>query len=153
MLPLVDDLNVLPAVVANKKTLLSLAPLIIEPAPTLIPIIVSVLKTSPTSFSVPGFVLLATGAYEVVKDSAFIGGAEVLLGLPLLVLGTLLGSIESLPSKATFRSSSSSSSSSFSSSSKTDKVVSSTARVSSSRQGGQENGKRKVIKIQKKLKL
>ena len=150
MLPLADDLNVLPAVAANKKTLLSLAPLIIEPAPTLIPILVSVLKTSPTSFSVPGFVLLATGAYEVVKDSAFIGGAEVLLGLPLLVLGTLLGSLESLPSKASFSSSSSSFTSS-SSSSKTEKVVSSSARVSSSRQGGQLNGKRKVIKIQKKL--
>ena len=152
MLPLADDLNVLPTVAANKKTLLSLAPLIIEPAPTLIPVVVSVLKTNPTSFSLPGFVLLATGAYEIVQDSAFLGGAEVLLGLPLLVLGTLLGSLESLPSKpSASKASFASSSSSTTTTSKVEKVVASTARVSSSRQGGQNNGNRKVIKIQKKL--
>ena len=149
LLPLADDLNVLPAVSANKNTLLSLAPLIIEPAPALIPVIVSVLKTSPVAFSLPGAVLLSTGAYEIIKDSAFLGGVEVLLGLPLIVLGTLLGSLESLPSKPSVSSRASVSSVKSSS----EKVVVSTARVSSSAQGGVNNGKRKTIKIQKKLKL
>jgi len=151
LLPLADDLNVLPTVASNKDTLLGLAPLIIEPAPLLIPIVVSILKTSPAALQLPGLVLILTGAYEFIQDSGFLGGVEVLLGAPLLVLGTLLGSLESLPSKATIRTASASSSSS-SPAPKGEKVVRSTARVTTSEQGGQNNGKRKVIKIRKVLK-
>ena len=50
LLPLIDDLNLLPLLIKNKDLLLGVAPLLIEPAPALIPVAASVLKTSGSAF-------------------------------------------------------------------------------------------------------
>ncbi len=97
LLPLVDSLNLLPLLLRNKNLLLSVAPLLVEPAPALLPVVVGVLKTPPQNYIIPAALLLGTGLYEVIADNALLGGAEVLLGLPLFVLGSVLGSKISVP--------------------------------------------------------
>ena len=97
LLPLVDSLNLLPLLLKNKNLLLDVAPLLVEPAPALLPTIVGVLKTPSQNYIIPAALLLGTGLYEVIADNALLGGAEVLLGLPLLVLGTVLSLKISVP--------------------------------------------------------
>jgi hypothetical protein len=97
LLPVVDSLGLLPFLSKNKELLLSVAPLLIEPAPALLPILVSVLKTPASTFSTTGFALLAAGAYETVSNTALFGAPLVLLGLPLVVLGSVLSGSVSLP--------------------------------------------------------
>jgi len=96
ILPVIDELGVLPLVVANKGLLLALAPLLIEPAPALLPLVVNVVKTPPSTFTTAGAALLALGGYEAL-DNLFLGAPLALLGAPLLVLGSILSGSLSLP--------------------------------------------------------
>ena len=88
LLPLADDLGVLPLVSKNKDLLLSIAPLIIEPAPALIPVVVSLLKTGPGLFLGSGIALSALGAYEL--SDPLLGVPLLLTGFPLAVVGVVL---------------------------------------------------------------
>lgn len=96
ILPVIDDLGVLPLAVANKGLILALAPLLIEPAPALLPLVVSILKTPASTFSSTGTALVALGGYEAL-DNAFLGIPLALLGAPLLLLGSILSGSISLP--------------------------------------------------------
>lgn len=100
LLPLADSLNLLPLLLRNKNLLLSVAPLLVEPAPALLPVVVGVLKTPSQNYIIPASLLLGTGLYEVITDNALLGGLEVLLGLPLFVLGSVLGGKISVPTVA-----------------------------------------------------
>jgi len=101
LLPLVDDFDVLPLLAKNKDLLISIAPLLIEPAPALLPIINSLLKTSPSTFFGLGFVLLSSGAFEVVDNSALLGAPLILLGLPLTAVGAVLSTVDGVLSGST----------------------------------------------------
>jgi hypothetical protein len=96
LLPVIDSLGLLPLLVQNKDLVLSAAPLLIEPAPALLPILVSIIKTPASSFTVPGGVLVALGAYESL-DNVVLGVLVALLGAPLLILGSILSGSISLP--------------------------------------------------------
>ena len=93
LLPLVDDLGLLPLLVQNKNLVLAAAPLLVEPAPALIPLVVNIIRSSPSTFQLPGFALAAGGLYETVADNALLGVPLVLLGAPLIALGSVLGAI------------------------------------------------------------
>jgi hypothetical protein len=98
LLPLADDLGVLPLVSANKGLILSILPLLIEPAPLLLPILVSVLKTDSTLFLNGGLALLAAGGYEgVLAGNGLLAAPLVLLGAPLAALGAVLSGSVSVP--------------------------------------------------------
>lgn len=99
LLPLIDRYNLLPIILKNKELALTLAPLLIEPAPVLLPVAVSLLKTPPTTFTLPGATLVAFGAYEFLDNSLF-GFLIALLGTPLLALGTILSGSISIPDAA-----------------------------------------------------
>lgn len=96
LLPVVDDLGLLPLAVKNKDLVLSLAPLLIEPAPALLPLVVSLLRTSPATFSTAGAVLVGLGVVESL-DNVLLGAPLALLGAPLVLLGAVLGGSISLP--------------------------------------------------------
>lgn len=138
LLPLVDELGLLPLLVKNKELLLSLAPLLIEPAPLLLPVVVSVLKTPPASFTTPGLALVGAGLVESF-DNVLVGAPLTLLGLPLLVIGSILGGVITLPTPSEIDTTESETPAVVTTSRPT---VSSTA-VSTAKL----NGSRKVIKI------
>lgn len=141
LLPLVDDLGLLPLLVKNKDLIVSLAPLIIEPAPVLLPVVKSVISTPPSTFLFTGLTIVTLGGFEAITDNVFLGAPLALLGLPLAVLGVVLSGSISLPLPKA------SSSSSFGSS-KTDIDYSRTApRVSSKKA---PSGPRKMVKINPK---
>ncbi len=95
ILPIVDDLGLLPLVAQNKNLLLSLAPLIIESSPSVIPLAASVLRTPASTFTGLGALAASLGAYEAsVGGNGLMGVPLTLLGAPLLVLGTCCGSGE-----------------------------------------------------------
>mmetsp|Transcript_13931 Transcript_13931/g.12633 ORF Transcript_13931/g.12633 Transcript_13931/m.12633 type:complete len:257 (-) Transcript_13931:61-831(-) len=96
LLPLVDELGLLPLLAKNKELVLAVAPLIIEPAPALLPIVVSVLKTPASSFTYTGLTFATVGTYELF-DNALLGAPLLLLGLPLFVLGSVLSGSVSIP--------------------------------------------------------
>ena len=95
LLPYIDELNLLPLAVAQKDAILKLAPLLIEPAPALIPVAVSLLR-NPALVQLPGALLVALGGYEVTEGNTF-GAVAALLGLPLLAVGSILGSTVNIP--------------------------------------------------------
>lgn len=95
LLPLADNLGLLPLLIKNKDLALSAAPLLIEPAPALLPVIVSLLKSSPATYFGLGFALLGLGAYEAT-DSLFLGAPLILLGLPVSLVGVVLSTVNSL---------------------------------------------------------
>ena len=97
LLPVVDNLGLLPLVSQKKDLLLSLAPLLIEPAPLLLPLVASILTTPSTNFLVPGYALLAGSAYELFEQNVLLAVPLILLGFPLAAIGTVLGSSVSLP--------------------------------------------------------
>jgi hypothetical protein len=93
LLPLADELNLLPLVLKNKDLLLFAAPLLVEPAPALLPLAVSLLKTPATSFLAPGASLLLAGLVEL-NDNLLLALLTLLLGLPLTVVGAVLNAIK-----------------------------------------------------------
>lgn len=93
LLPIADDLGLLPLAVNNQGLLLTLAPLLIEPAPLLLPAVVAALKAPSGVFSAAGFGLIGLGGYEVISDNIFLALPAILLGLPLTAVGSVLGAI------------------------------------------------------------
>lgn len=93
LLPVADDLGLLPLLVENKDLALSVAPLLIEPAPALLPLLVKIIKTPSTTFSAAGAALVGLGGFETFNDAGLIGVPLALLGAPLLVLGSVLSSV------------------------------------------------------------
>mmetsp|Transcript_13544 Transcript_13544/g.13613 ORF Transcript_13544/g.13613 Transcript_13544/m.13613 type:complete len:284 (+) Transcript_13544:58-909(+) len=102
LLPLVDDLGLLPLAASQKDLILNTAlPLVIEPAPLLLPIVVNVLKTDASTFLAAGGALVGAGIFESL-DNVLLGAPLVLLGLPLLALNAVLSGI-SLPAPGTVK--------------------------------------------------
>ena len=101
LLPIIDDFGLLPLVSKNKELLLSVAPLLIEPAPALLPLLASILRTPSSTFLYTGLAFIAGGGYEVFDNALLIGAPLILLGLPLTVLGAVLSLSISLPSVPT----------------------------------------------------
>lgn len=155
LLPLADKLGLLGLVKANKGLAASAAPLLIEPAPSLIPILVSVLKTPPATFTGAGVALAGAGAFEVTQSNALLGAPLVLLGLPLLVVGSILGSLGgSLPAATSYSAASAPSvgragnaAPERSVNAPSIKATRSTVKVSSNASGGSNNGRRKVVRV------
>lgn len=101
LLPLVDELNLLPLALKNKDLVISLAPLLIEPAPLLLPIVSKIVTTPASNFLLPGFGLSSFGVFETVEGN-LIGIVAILLGLPAVVVGSALNllNFESLAASA-----------------------------------------------------
>jgi len=93
LLPLADQLNLLPLALKNKDLVLSLAPLIIEPAPVLLPLVTKLLKVSPSTFLFPGLALSAFGAFETFEGN-LVGILAILLGLPAIAIGSVLNALD-----------------------------------------------------------
>ncbi len=86
LLPLAEDLGVL-SIVANNQQLLvnGVAPLLVEPAPLLLPVVAGALDKGPSAFYGAAAACAALEAYLVVS------GAEVpFVGLPAGVVAGLL---------------------------------------------------------------
>lgn len=101
LLPIIDDFGLLPFVSQNTDLLVSVAPLLIEPAPALLPLLTSILKTPPSTFLYTGLAFIGGGGYEIFDNGLLVGAPFILLGLPLTVLGAVLGLSISLPSVPT----------------------------------------------------
>jgi hypothetical protein len=98
LLPIIDDFGLLPAISRNKEFLLSFAWLLIEPAPALLPLLASILRTPATTFGLTGLFAVGGGVYEIFDNGLLVGAPFILLGLPLILLGAVLGISISLPS-------------------------------------------------------
>lgn len=151
LLPIVDDLGLLPLAVKNKDLVLSLAPLIVDTAFLGLPLAAGVVGTSPSTYSTIAFGCFALAGYEgVAQGNAFLAILLAVLGTPAAVLGTVLGQVfGDKPSVSSYSTASvaSSSFSSSSSSSGSAPKASSSARVTTTGIGGQQNGKRKVVRV------
>lgn len=149
LLPLADSLGLLGLVKSNKDLAASAAPLLIEPAPSLIPILVSVLKTPPATFTGAGVALAGAGVFEVTQSNALLGAPLVLLGLPLLAVGSVLGSLGgNLPSSTSYSAAAAPKAAPEKSvNAPSIKAATSTVKVSTARAGGSSNGKRKVVRV------
>jgi len=152
LLPIIDDLGLLPLAVKNKELVLSLAPLIVDTAFLGLPLAASVVGTSPSTYSTIGAVCFALAGFEgIAQGNGFLAVLLAVLGTPAAVLGSVLGQVfgDKPPASSYSTVSVPSSLSSSVSSTKSDPQpkVSSSARVSTNSIGGQQNGKRKRIKI------
>lgn len=152
LLPVIDDLGLLPLAVKNKGLILFLAPLIVDTAFLGLPLAASVVGTPASTYSAIAFGCFGLAAYEgFAQDNVFLAVLLGVLGTPAAVLGSVLGAVfGDKPSVSSYSTSPVASSfSSPTSSSERSTPVSSGARVSSSVIGGQQNGKRKRIKVGK----
>lgn len=142
LLPLADNLGLLGLVKANIGLAAGAAPLLIEPAPSLIPILVSVLSTPPATFTGAGVALAGAGVFEVTQSNALLAAPLVLLGVPLLAVGTVLGSLGGdLPSATAY------SAAPKAAAPKAARRAPASSNVKVSAGGGANNGKRKVVRV------
>ena len=151
LLPLADSLGLLGLVKSNKDLVSGAAPLLIEPAAGLLPLLTSVVNGSPSVYKLMGVSLAGLGLVEA-SDNALLGAPLVLLGLPLIVLGTVLGSIGgSLPAANSYSAGSNNNRNvkavEVNGLSVKSTVGSSSVKVTNTRQGGTKNGKRKVVRV------
>eukprot|EP00981_Chlorochromonas_danica_P012081 scaffold4415_cov170-Ochromonas_danica.AAC.4 len=100
LLPVIDEFNLLPLLVKNKEVVLGLAPWLIEPAPLMLPLTANIIKANPKTFLLPGAALLLLGLVEWNQDG-FLAASAILLGLPVLSLGGLLGLLDNASKAAT----------------------------------------------------
>ena len=148
LLPVIDDLGLLPLAVKNKELVLSLAPIIIDTAFLGLPLAASVVGTAPSTYSTISAVCFALAGYEgIAQGNTFLAVLLAVLGTPAALLGSVLGQV--FGEKPPVSSYSTASVPSTLSSAKSDPSpkVTSSARVSTNTVGGQQNGKRKRIKI------
>ena len=153
LLPVIDDLGLLPLAVKNKDVVLFIAPLIVDTAFLGLPLAANIVGIPPSTYSTIAFACFALSGYEgIAQGNAFLAVLLAVLGTPAVVLGSILGQVfgDNPPissySKSRVNSSflpSSSSSPGYAPAPK----VSSSAKVSTEGIGGQQNGKRKTIKI------
>ena len=151
LLPLADDLGLLSLALKNKDLLLTVAPLVIEPAPALLPIVVKVVNTPASTFSTLGSALLAAGAFEVVESNALLGVLLALLGAPAIVLGSVLSGKISLPSAQSSSASAPStrkrSEAEFAPAVQSGNRPAAKASAKVAETSNRQNGKRKVIRV------
>merc|ERR1711871_1160461 len=152
LLPVIDELGLLPLAVKNKDLILSLAPFIVDTAFLGLPLAANVVGTAPSTYSTIGAVCFALAGYEgIAQGNTFLAVLLALLGTPAAILGSVLGQVfgdkPAVSSYSTVSVPSSLSSSVSSTKSDPQPKVSSSARVSTNSIGGQQNGKRKRIKI------
>lgn len=145
LLPLADDLGLLPLAYKNKDLLLGAAPLLLEPAPLLLPILASIVRTPASTFSGLGFALLAAGGYEIVDSNGILGALLVLLSGPAVLLGSALSGGLPLPSGGA--GSSAASADTFAPSVQTGSRPAAKASSSIQTASNRQNGKRKMIRI------
>ena len=144
LLPLADDLGLLSLAYKNKGLLISAAPLLLEPAPLLLPILANIIRTPASTFSGIGFALLAAGGYEIVDSNGILGALLVLLAGPAVLLGSALSGGLPLPSAGAARSTASADTfAPIQSGSRPAAKASSSVQSVSNRQ----NGKRKVVRV------
>lgn len=150
LLPLVDKLGLLELVKGNKGLIAIAAPLLVEPAPVLIPVLVSILKTPPITLQAAGAALAGSGLFEVTQGNTLSGAPLALLGAPLLVLGSVLGSLGgNLPSAMSYSAASAPAAKS-SGGGKVPKVSAPRVKARTARKAGAprpKNGARKTIRI------
>lgn len=151
LLPIIDNLGLLPLLVKNRDFVISIAPLLLEPAPALLPIVAGLLNTPAVTFQFPGFALLAAAAVEF-GDNGILAAVLALLGIPLIGLGTVLGSIggvvQGLPSASSYSTVTFARSATGVTLRGENTGNKSGARVSNkSDDGGSQNGRRKLIKV------
>jgi len=97
LLPIIDNAGLLPLALKNKDLLVGVLPLLVEPAPALLPLVTSVVSTSPSTFASLGVAFFLAGGYELFEGNV-LGVLPILLGAPALVLGAVLSKIsEPLP--------------------------------------------------------
>lgn len=89
LLPLVDELRLLELVYKNKDLVLSLSPLLVEPAPIVIPLVVAMLKVPAETYTAAGIALVGLSGYEIYTENGFLAAPLLLLAAPLLALGNL----------------------------------------------------------------
>lgn len=151
LLPVIDELGLLPLAVKNKDLILSLAPFIVDTAFLGLPLAANVVGTAPSTYSTIGAVCFALAGYEgIAQGNTFLAVLLALLGTPAAILGSVLGQVfGDKPAVSSYSAVSVPSTFTSSSSTKSGPTpkVSSSARVSTNTMGGQQNGKRKRIKI------
>lgn len=95
LLPVAEDLGLLSLVGSNQQLLVNLAaPLLIEPAPILIPVVAGALDKGPSAFFGAAAVLIGLDVLLLTNDVEvpFVGlPAGVILGLVLVPLAGVLG--------------------------------------------------------------
>lgn len=103
LLPILDNAGVLPLLVKNKEFVVGLLPLLVEPAPALLPVLAGIIKTPASTYTATAAALVALGGYEGIADGNIILAAVfTLLSAPLGVLGLVLGAISTpLPAVST----------------------------------------------------
>jgi hypothetical protein len=101
LLPKIDDINLIPLAYNNRGILRTLAPLLIEPAPVLIPLLVKALQVSATTYVAIGVSIGIVGAHEVYHNNALAGVPLISLALPIIALGSVFGRKPGMTSDAT----------------------------------------------------
>lgn len=95
LLPTLEDAGILSTVGNNQQLLINLvAPLLVEPAPYLLPAVAGALEVGPSAFYLGAVALIAADAGLVVNnvEIPFLGlSAGVVLGLLLVPLAGVLG--------------------------------------------------------------
>jgi len=105
LLPLIEELGLLSLVANNQQILQNgIAPLLIEPAPLLLPVVAGALKAGPSAFYTASAALLGTEFLLVANDvdlplvglsaGGTLGFLIVPLAVVLAVAGNLLGSLK-----------------------------------------------------------
>jgi hypothetical protein len=145
LLPLADDLGLLSLAYKNKGLLIAAAPLLLEPAPLLLPILANIVRTPASTFSGIGFALLAAGGFEIVDSNSFLGALLVLLAGPAVLLGSALSGSLPLPSAGAARNSASADT--FAPSVQSGNRPAAKASTSAQTVSNRQNGKRKVVRV------
>lgn len=103
-LPIIDNAGLLPLLLKNKDLLVGVLPLLIEPAPLLLPAVASVLSTSASTYSTIGIACLGAAGFEgIAEGNVVLAAVAVLLSAPAFVLSLVLGKIsEPLPPVSSF---------------------------------------------------
>merc|ERR1711871_452440 len=94
LLPVIDELGLLPLAVKNKDLILSLAPFIVDTAFLGLPLAANVVGTAPSTYSTIGAVCFALAGYEgIAQGNTFLAVLLALLGTPAAILGSVLGQV------------------------------------------------------------
>ena len=102
-LPIIDNAGLLPLLLKNKDLLAGVLPLLIEPAPLLLPAVTSVLSTSASTYSTIGLACLGAAGFEgIAEGNVVLAAVAVLLSAPAFVLSLVVGKLgEPLPAVST----------------------------------------------------
>jgi hypothetical protein len=91
LLPKIDDFKLIPFAYNNRGILRILAPLVIEPAPVLIPLLVKALQVSTSTYVAIGASIGIVGAHEAYYDHSLAGVPLIALAVPIIAFGSVFG--------------------------------------------------------------